>query len=95
MSAIQPSHCCSHKMMLPVNNPQRYVWIAVILSFQHIWDFLMKSPQQLQPTGQAGNKDRLKALGLTSEDGDSGEREPEGCGQCRKAPYPKWRYQLW
>lgn len=34
----------------------------------------MKSPKQLRPTGKAGNKDGLKALGLTSEYGDSGEK---------------------
>lgn len=62
MTAIQPSHCCSHKTMLPVNNPLHYVWIAVILSFWHIWDFLMTpSPKQLQLNSKAGNKDRLKA----------------------------------
>lgn len=74
MTAIRPSHCCSHKAILPVNNPQHYVWVAVILSFQHMWDFLMKSPKQLQPTGKAGNKDGLKALGLTSEYRDSGQK---------------------
>lgn len=44
----------------------RSLWLAVILSFRHIWDCLITpSPKQLQHTTKSGNKEGLKAHSKT------------------------------